>query len=80
MAGSTDQEDREDMARLSAGLDAALNRLMDRHGEHLFHHLLRQLNNESDAADLAQETFVRVYHHRARNRLRKRQAGLLKAG
>lgn len=65
-AGSTDQEDGEDMARLRAGHDAALNALMDRHGERLFHYLLRQLNNESDAADLAQETFVRVYHHRAR--------------
>jgi RNA polymerase sigma factor (sigma-70 family) len=66
MAGSTDQEDREDMARLNAGHDAALNALMDRHSERLFHYLVRQLNNESDAADLAQETFVRVYHNRAR--------------
>ena len=65
-AASTDQEDREDMAHLSAGHDAALNALMGRHGERLFHYLVRQLNNESDAADLAQETFVRVYHHRAR--------------
>jgi DNA-directed RNA polymerase specialized sigma24 family protein len=80
MAGNTDQEDREDMARLSAGQDAALNRLVDRHAERLFHYLLRQVNNETDAADLAQEPFVRVYHHRARNRLRKRLAGLLKAG
>ena len=66
MAGSTDQEDRQDMARLNAGHDTALNALMDRHSERLFHYLVRQLNNESDAADLAQETFVRVYHHRAR--------------
>jgi RNA polymerase sigma-70 factor, ECF subfamily len=65
-AASTDQEDREDMARLSAGQDVALGTLMDRHSERLFHYLVRQLNNESDAADLAQETFVRVYHHRAR--------------
>ncbi len=66
MAGDFDLEDREDMARLNAGHDVALNALMDRHGERLFHYLLRQLNNETDAADLAQETFVRVYHHRAR--------------
>jgi len=66
MADNTDQEDREDMERLSEGHDAALNRLMGRHSERLFHYLLRQLNNESDAAELAQETFVRVYHHRAR--------------
>jgi hypothetical protein len=44
MAGSTDQEDREEMARLNAGQDAALNVLMDRHGERLFHYLVRQLN------------------------------------
>lgn len=54
------------MARLNAGHDAALNSLMDRHGERLFHYLLRQLNNESEAADLAQDTFVRVYQNRAR--------------
>ena len=65
-AGSTDLADREDMAHLSAGHDAALSALMDRHGERLFHYLVRQLNNESDAADVAQETFVRVYHHRTR--------------
>jgi RNA polymerase sigma-70 factor (ECF subfamily) len=66
MADGTDQEDRQDMARLSAGHDAALNTLMDRHGQRLFYYLLRQVDNESDAADLAQETFVRVYQHRAR--------------
>jgi len=58
------EQDANDMARLSAGHDAALNAIMDRHAERLFHYLLRQLNNETDAADIAQETFVRVYHHR----------------
>jgi len=62
---NTDEQDREDMARLNAGHDAALNQLMERHSERLFHYLVRQLNNEADAADLAQETFVRIYHHRA---------------
>ncbi len=65
-AADAAEQDAHDMARLSAGHDAALNALMDRHSERLFHYLVRQLNNESDAADLAQETFVRVYHHRAR--------------
>ncbi len=60
-----DDQDAQDMARLTAGHDAALNALMDRHAQRLFHYLLRQLNNETDAADIAQETFVRVYHHRA---------------
>jgi RNA polymerase sigma-70 factor (ECF subfamily) len=62
----SDDQDRSDMASLCAGHDAALNALMDRHGERLFHYLLRQLANESDAADLAQETFVRIYQNRTR--------------
>jgi RNA polymerase sigma-70 factor, ECF subfamily len=53
-----------DMARLTGGHDAALNDLMARHAEKLFRYLLRSLQDESDAADLAQETFVRVYQHR----------------
>jgi RNA polymerase sigma-70 factor, ECF subfamily len=60
------EHDVSDMARLNAGQDAALNAIMDRYGERLFHYLLRQLDNEAEAADLAQETFVRVYLHRAR--------------
>ncbi len=54
------------MARLVDGHDAALNALMERHGEKVFHYLIRQLQSEADAADLAQETFVRVYQNRAR--------------
>jgi RNA polymerase sigma-70 factor, ECF subfamily len=65
-AAATDPADQQDMARLCAGHDAALNVLMDRHAQRLFHYLLRQLHNESDAADLTQEAFARVYHHRAR--------------
>jgi RNA polymerase sigma-70 factor (ECF subfamily) len=38
---------------------------MDRHSLRLFHYLLRTLQSEEDAADLGQETFVRVYQHRA---------------
>ena len=36
---------------------------MTRHGERLFHYLYRLLQDEEEAADLAQETFVRVYQH-----------------
>jgi RNA polymerase sigma-70 factor (ECF subfamily) len=39
---------------------------MERHGERLFHYLIRVLQNEEDAADLTQESFVRVYQHRAK--------------
>lgn len=61
----TDQEDQADMASLVAGEDLALNRLMGRHAEPLFHYLIRLLKNETEAGDLAQDAFVRVYQHRA---------------
>ncbi len=61
-----DEQDVQEMNRLAAGHDAALNELMERHGERLFHYLVRSLQNEDDAADLAQETFVKVYQSRTR--------------
>lgn len=60
------EQDALDMTRLAAGHDAALNALMDRHAEKLFQYLARSLQNEEDAADLAQETFVRVYQNRTK--------------
>jgi RNA polymerase sigma-70 factor (ECF subfamily) len=60
-----DERDRADMRRLAAGQDAALNDLMDRHAPRLFNFLFRSLQNEDDAADLAQETFARVYQNRS---------------
>lgn len=61
-----EEQDVRDMARLVNGQETALNGLMDRHGEKLFHYLLRSLQNQEDAADLAQEVFVRVYQNRAK--------------
>lgn len=61
-----DDQDGTDMARLVAGHDAALNDLMVRHAEKLFHYLIRSLQNEEDAADLAQEAFVRVFQNRTK--------------
>jgi RNA polymerase sigma-70 factor (ECF subfamily) len=61
---TADQQDSADMSRLLNGHDAALRDLMDRYAEKLFHYLLRSLQNEDDASDLAQETFVRVYQNR----------------
>jgi RNA polymerase sigma-70 factor (ECF subfamily) len=60
-----DAQDRTDMQRLASGHDAALNDLMERHGQRIFHFLYRMLGNEEDANDLAQEAFVRVFQHRA---------------
>ena len=65
-APNSDGQDAQDMARLVAGDDTALNDLMERHAEKLFHYLFRSLQDESDAADLAQETFVRIYQSRAK--------------
>src|SRR5512133_1138627 len=63
---SAEEQDASDMSRLAKGHDAALNDLMERHGEKLFHYLIRSLQDEEDAADLAQETFVRLYQTRDR--------------
>jgi RNA polymerase sigma-70 factor (ECF subfamily) len=60
-----DSLDASDMRRLAAGHDSALDALMTRHADKLFHYLVRQLRDEADAADLAQETFVRVHRHRS---------------
>jgi len=68
----TDALDRADMERLAAGHDAALNDLMERHATSVFRFLCRMLNNEDDANDLAQETFVRVFQSRAKFRTHER--------
>jgi RNA polymerase sigma-70 factor (ECF subfamily) len=65
-APNSDEQDVQDMSRLAAGHDAALNELMERHAERLFHYLVRSLQNEEDASDLAQETFVKVFQNRTR--------------
>ena len=64
-AHETDALDQADMARLVEGHEAALNALMERHAGALFGFLCRFVRDEDAANDLAQETFVRVYQHRA---------------
>ncbi len=61
-----DSEDKRLMAALAAGDDLALNRVMQRWQKPVRTFVLRYLPNESDADDLVQETFVRVYKHRTR--------------
>jgi len=65
-SGPQDEQDRQEMARLAGGEDRALNDLMDRYGDRLFQFLVRELQNESEAGDLAEETFVRIYQNRTR--------------
>jgi len=61
-----DELDVQDMSRLTAGHEVALNSLMERHAGKLFNYLVRCLQSEDEAADLAQEAFVRVYQNRAK--------------
>ena len=58
--------DRADMQRLVSGQDGALNDLIERHAPRLFNYLVRSLQNEEDASDIAQEVFVRLYQNRAK--------------
>jgi len=60
--------DGADMRELQQGEDNALDRLMTRWQLPLRSFLYRHTQNEEDALDLAQETFVRIYQHRARFR------------
>jgi RNA polymerase sigma-70 factor (ECF subfamily) len=71
-ARQADALDQADMEQLQAGHDAALNDLMERHATPIFHFLCRMVNNEDDANDLAQETFVRVFKSSASFRLEQR--------
>ncbi|HZL44334.1 MAG TPA: sigma-70 family RNA polymerase sigma factor [Verrucomicrobiae bacterium] len=63
---TSDAQDLADMARLCAGHESALNGLMERHAGRLSAYLVRVLQDEAEASDLAQESFVRVYLHRDR--------------
>ena len=65
-AEDADQLDRADMLRLAAGHNAGLNDLMERHAPRLLNYLARTLQDENDAADLTQETFVRVFQKRTK--------------
>jgi RNA polymerase sigma factor (sigma-70 family) len=51
---------------LQSGDDSALNELMTRHREPLFHFAFRVVRDETAARDIVQETFVRAYFGAAR--------------
>ncbi|MDP9292368.1 MAG: sigma-70 family RNA polymerase sigma factor, partial [Verrucomicrobiota bacterium] len=58
-------EDDELMRRLQGGEDTALNQLMTRWQTRVIGFIYRYVGNSTDAADLAQETFVRLFEKRA---------------
>jgi RNA polymerase sigma-70 factor, ECF subfamily len=58
--------DHSCMVRLIAGDDLALNELMERWQKPLLSFILRYVANYADSIEIAQETFVRVYHYRSR--------------
>ena len=63
-----DASDFDLMARLAAGEDLALNALMTRWSERVMAFLFRMTGQRETAADLAQETFVKLYQARSRYR------------
>jgi RNA polymerase sigma-70 factor (ECF subfamily) len=60
-----ERSDEELAVALSRGEERALDALMQRWQVPLRAFLYRYLQNEADAFDLAQETFVRIYRNRA---------------
>jgi RNA polymerase sigma factor (sigma-70 family) len=66
--GAEASADRELMRRLQAGDEAALGGLMERWELPVKRVLARMVFNATEAADLAQETFVRVWQQRERFR------------
>lgn len=65
MQPPSDDEDKHCMAELTAGHDTAMNPLMRRWQDRLIGFIIRMGADHATACDLAQETFVRLYRHRA---------------
>ena len=72
MISTAADQDTADMIALQQGDDPALDRLMLRWQKPLCGFLYRHTQNQADALDLAQETFLRVYQNRARFRTEAR--------
>ena len=66
MVSKDDDPDHLCMVRLIDGDDSALNELMERWQKPLHLFILRYVGNYADSVELAEETFVRVYHHHSR--------------
>ena len=63
-SGPDDNSDSLLIERLQAGDDQALNELMERYRTPLYHYIYRFVHNAEDAADLLEETFVKLYFQR----------------
>src|SRR4029434_7131106 len=61
MSGEASDPDLELVEALAGGDESALDELMARYEEPIFRFVYRHVFNETDARELAQETFVRVY-------------------
>ena len=66
MSATPPDADIAAMQRLAAGEDLALNELMERWKDKVAAFLLRMTGSHATAADLTQETFVKLYQSRAR--------------
>jgi RNA polymerase sigma-70 factor, ECF subfamily len=64
--------DAELMLRLKNGEDGMLNELMNRWEQPVVRFIYRYIGRETDALDLAQETFVRIYETRHRYIVRRK--------
>ncbi len=56
--------EKEDLARLRSGSLKAFEAVLTAYEKRIFSHLLRITGNAADAADLTQETFLKVYRFR----------------
>lgn len=66
------EQDAADMASLCSGDDEAMTRLMRRHAPRLHSVIARMLKDWTEAADVVDEAFIRVYRYRQRFDLQAR--------
>jgi RNA polymerase sigma-70 factor, ECF subfamily len=66
LANLGERSDEELMIQLRQGEDLALNELMRRWQQPLTRYIYRYVGNQTEAIDVAQETFVRVFQQRHR--------------
>lgn len=61
MAGNTDHDEQELVARLKAGDQAAYAELVERYGGRIYNLALRMMGDEAAAEDVLQETFLNAF-------------------